>query len=440
MADNKYSLKVSKDRSANAVGNAIWIQHSDGSAAGLLPGTGATNLGKAVDSAAGGTDTGVALLAVRDDALTTLTPADGDYVSLRTNDEGALWVALSGTSFPSKTDDAAFTIGTDAVSPSGFLADETAPDSVDEGDIGLARMTLDRKVLMRVVGATDANRLDVNASGQAQIEVAVALPAGNNNIGDVDIASAIPAGSNIIGQVSIDQTTPGTTNGVEINAALPAGTNNIGDVDIASALPAGTNNIGDVDVLSIVPGTGATNLGKAVDDAAGATDTGVAALFVRDDALTTLTPADGDYVRGRTDSVGRLWTHPQTSETDPLYVQVVSGAVSGNEIHDEDEGVDVASDTADNHDYTVSGTTFLLKAVDYASSGAMKVEVWAGPVASLVRYATRFISELGGGYQIKFDPPVEVPVTSTGTVRVIRTNREGSTNSVYSTIIGNDLA
>lgn len=38
------------------------------------------------------------------------------------------------------------------------------------------------------------------------------------------------AGSAIIGNVRIDQTTPGTTNGVQVNAALPAGTNVIGQV------------------------------------------------------------------------------------------------------------------------------------------------------------------------------------------------------------------
>lgn len=75
-----------------------------------------------------------------------------------------------------------------------------------------------------------------------------------------------------------------------------------------NSLPAGTNNIGDVDVLSIIPGTGATNLGKQTDSAAGATDTGVAILGIRDDVLTTLTPADGDYTRFRVNSVGRLWT------------------------------------------------------------------------------------------------------------------------------------
>lgn len=42
-------------------------------------------------------------------------------------------------------DDAAFTPTTTQVTPVGFFADETATDSVDEGDIGAARMTLTRK-------------------------------------------------------------------------------------------------------------------------------------------------------------------------------------------------------------------------------------------------------------------------------------------------------
>lgn len=45
----------------------------------------------------------------------------------------------------SATDGSAFTAGTDPVTPIGFLADETSTGSVDEGDIGAARMTLDRK-------------------------------------------------------------------------------------------------------------------------------------------------------------------------------------------------------------------------------------------------------------------------------------------------------
>lgn len=45
-------------------------------------------------------------------------------------------------------DDAAFTAATTRVNMAGFFADETATDSVDEGDGGAARMTLDRKQIV----------------------------------------------------------------------------------------------------------------------------------------------------------------------------------------------------------------------------------------------------------------------------------------------------
>lgn len=52
-----------------------------------------------------------------------------------------------------------------------------------------------------------------------------------------DSTVGLVAGSAIIGKVGIDQTTPGTTNGVQVNAALPAGSNSIGQV----TANAGTN-------------------------------------------------------------------------------------------------------------------------------------------------------------------------------------------------------
>jgi hypothetical protein len=94
------------------------------------------------------------------------------------------------------------------------------------------------------------------------VNLASALPAGTNNIGDVDIAT-IAAGDNNIGNVdvlSLPALPAGTNNIGDVDVlslpALPAGTNNIGDIDVLSlpALPAGTNNIGDIDVLSIAAG------------------------------------------------------------------------------------------------------------------------------------------------------------------------------------------
>lgn len=51
---------------------------------------------------------------------------------------------VSATTTGSIVDDAAFTPGTTEVFPMGALADEISPDSVDEGDVGIPRMTLDR--------------------------------------------------------------------------------------------------------------------------------------------------------------------------------------------------------------------------------------------------------------------------------------------------------
>lgn len=48
------------------------------------------------------------------------------------------------------------------------------------------------------------------------------------------IPVSLSADTDIIGKVGIDQTTPGTTNGVQVNAALPAGTNVIGQVYAAT--------------------------------------------------------------------------------------------------------------------------------------------------------------------------------------------------------------
>lgn len=179
-----------------------------------------------------------------------------------------------------------------------------------------------------------------NNIGNVDVVTLPVIPAGTNNIGDVDVltvpaplstvgggteaaALRVTLASDSTGVVSVDDNGGALTVDGTVTANLAAGTNNIGDVDVLSlpAIPAGTNNIGDVDVLSVVPGTGATSQGKAVDSVAGATDTGIAPLAVRDDALTTLTPVDGDYVPLRTDSTGALWTRSTsaaggTSSTD----------------------------------------------------------------------------------------------------------------------------
>ena len=127
-----------------------------------------------------------------------------------------------------------------------------------------------------------------------------------------------------------------------------------------------------------------------------------------------------------------------------INVVVQSATVLTGEVHDYDVGSAIASDTADNHDYTVTGagtlSTFILKSVIVSGSGNVKFEIQTGPVAGLATVAVGFLTgRQGDTKQVFFDPPVEVPVTSTGTVRIIRTNRQGSATDLYSTIIGQEI-
>lgn len=99
------------------------------------------------------------------DAVATVTqnaPTTNDYgmvVGIHPDSVNANGRAAAASSAPvvlaneDKTalaDDAAFTPGTSNVNMAGFQADEASTDSVDEGDAGAARMTLDRKQIVTV--------------------------------------------------------------------------------------------------------------------------------------------------------------------------------------------------------------------------------------------------------------------------------------------------
>lgn len=131
----------------------------------------------------------------------------------------------------------------------------------------------------------------VTNAGTFAVQVS-SIAAGTNNIGDVDVLScALPTGasteatlSTLNGKVTACNTgavvvSSGTITAVTgITNALPAGNNNIGDVDVASlpALAAGTNLIGRVsssdETSTIYNGTTAITPKFAVLDAASSGD------------------------------------------------------------------------------------------------------------------------------------------------------------------------
>lgn len=127
------------------------------------------------DTYAEATSKGIVMGAVRRDADTTLANTTNEFTPLQVDANGYLKVeifdgggshtvdnngtfavqvdgsaltALQLIDNPVLVDDAAFTPATSSVMMAGFQADEASTDSVDEGDAGAARMTLDRKQIV----------------------------------------------------------------------------------------------------------------------------------------------------------------------------------------------------------------------------------------------------------------------------------------------------
>lgn len=145
--------------------------------------------------AGGLTNNGAAPGATNIGALTVIANAsapswtEGRQVLLSSDLSGALRVAgavscsnCSGTG-ASKVDDAAMGIATDSVAPTGFLADQTSPDSVNEGDVGIARMTLARIALGTIWDAAGNERgANVNASNQLEVAVGNTVTVGSHAV------------------------------------------------------------------------------------------------------------------------------------------------------------------------------------------------------------------------------------------------------------------
>ena len=102
--------------------------------------------------------------------------------------------------------------------------------------------------------------------GQAAMAASIPVAIASNQSA---VPTTVAAGSAIIGKVGIDQTTPGTTNGVQVNAALPAGTNIIGKTGIDQTTPGTTNA---VQVTTASPGGATANPAYArIQDESGTT-------------------------------------------------------------------------------------------------------------------------------------------------------------------------
>jgi len=235
----------------------------------------------AEDAAHSSGDTGTMALGVRRDANTSLVGTDGDYAPFQLDASGSLKVAIisgAGSGGTSATDDGAFSVGSGSGTPIMGLADETTPDSVDEGDVGVVRMTLSRALH---VNLRDSSGTELTAGAQYAEDAVHASGDMLTMAGAVrrDTAASSSGTNGDNSTLNVDANGKLWVN-AEVTAALPAGTNaigklaansgvDIGDVDILS-IAAGDNNIGNVDIVTMpnVTLAAGTNTNEVVGDAA----------------------------------------------------------------------------------------------------------------------------------------------------------------------------
>ena len=205
------------------------------------------------------------------------------YMMLVNEDGSAVGTVNTGGGL---VDDAVFTIGVSNVGATGFLVDDTASDSADEGDIGIARMSPTR--VLRVTPGNDAGTAATYGAGAVAATTprttlasddpaVVALQiiddwdetnraAVNTIAGQVGVQGGAGVSTALTQRVAlatdantiqISQTTPATTNGVTpvptTNAAAANALTSSGAAQASNVLKASAGNL-----YSLTITTGAT--------------------------------------------------------------------------------------------------------------------------------------------------------------------------------------
>lgn len=172
------------------------------------------------DVATPATQVGTATMMERDDALTTVTPVEGDWIGLRGTAEGALWTQ----DFNSDSMTSSLTTISGAV---------TIMDDWDESDRAKVNLIVGQAGIAAGAGAVAATVPRVTlASDDPGVSLLGAIDADTSSI-----KTAVEL---------IDNAIAGTEMQVDVVAALPAGTNAIGKLAANSGV-----DIGDVDVTSL---------------------------------------------------------------------------------------------------------------------------------------------------------------------------------------------
>jgi hypothetical protein len=304
ITDNGGSLTVDDGGSSITVdgtvtvqdgGNVISVDDAGGSitvdgsvsVSALTPGTGATDLGKAEDAGHTSGDTGVMLLAVRNDNHINFASTTLDYSPISVTSNGAINISDNASTI--SVDDGG---GVLSIDDNGGSLTVDGALSVDDGG---GSLTVDGTVAVSSLSGTSAVNLTQLAGNT--------ISSGNGTSGTGTLRVSIASDST--GQVNAVQS--GTWNVGTVTTI----TNVVHIDDNASTISiddgAGSITVdGSVSISSITPGTTSTSLGKAEDAAHTSGDTGIMTLGVRNDNNISLSSTDLDYTPIAVNSAGAI--------------------------------------------------------------------------------------------------------------------------------------
>jgi hypothetical protein len=179
----------------------------------VIPGTAATNLGKAVSSPRGGTDTGVQMLGIRDDTLSVFSDAENDYEPLHLTSTGRLYVSATiDDALPTGTNSIGTVQPGNTANTTPWLVTDTPATSG-----GLSKFHL--------VGAATTNATNVKASaGQVYAITAFNLNAAPRYLKFHNTAGTPTAGSGVTDTYMIPGNTAGAGVVLNIDKGIAFGT------------------------------------------------------------------------------------------------------------------------------------------------------------------------------------------------------------------------
>jgi hypothetical protein len=258
----------------------------------LIPGAGATNLGKAEDAPHASSDVGVMALAVRSDAGGTTASASGDYVPLITDSVGALRTTAFVTSVVPGVTGSSLGKAEDAVHADG-----------DTGVMMLGVRNANGTVLTSAEG--DYSAIAVDGTGKVLINPGTAA----TNLGKAEDAAHTTGDTGVM-MLAVRSDAGGPLTDVT-GDYHPLLVDSLGRLSTSSAVSTGTGAFG----------ISAAAMGKAEDAAHVSGDVGTMALAVRNDTAAVLTSADGDYSPVAVDSAGRIKTSSNQTATGSITTQ-----------------------------------------------------------------------------------------------------------------------